>query len=79
MRPGAREGWALVDAVQLCQGGDLESASRRLLERWELVGEYPTTLNLPTLLDVDPGAARTGTSALVNAPLLLLRPKPRGK
>ena len=73
------EGWALVDAVQLCQGGDLESASRRLLESWELVGEYPTTLNLPTLLDVDPGAARTGTSALVNAPLLLLRPKPRGK
>jgi hypothetical protein len=65
--------WALVDAAQLRQEGDLGAAVERLLEAWELVHEYPTTLNLPTLLDVDPGAAATGSDEAANAPLWLLR------
>jgi hypothetical protein len=69
---------ALVDTVQLRQEGDLRSATARLLDRWERVAEYPTALTLPTLLDVDPGAARSGRSETVEAPLMLLRPKTRG-
>lgn len=75
---GDGRAWALVDVVQLMQGGDLEAARRRLLERWELVGEYPTAISLPTLLDVDPGTARGNRSAVADAPLLLLRPRTRG-
>jgi dolichyl-phosphate-mannose-protein mannosyltransferase len=71
--------WALVDFVQLRQGGDLRSATDRLLERWELAGRYPSCLSLPTLLDVDPGAARAGRSDMLDASLLLLRPKRRAQ
>jgi hypothetical protein len=67
--------WALVDAALLRQEGDLKSATSRLLARWEIVHEYPTFLNLPTLLDIDPGAARTGDSDLISEPLWLLRPR----
>lgn len=67
--------WALVDAAQLRQEGDLKTAIARLLDRWEIVHEYPTFLNLPTLLDVDPAAARAGNSELIAEPLWLLRPK----
>ncbi|WP_165248665.1 glycosyltransferase family 39 protein [Paludisphaera soli] len=66
--------WALVDVAQLRQSGDVSSLEARLLERWEKVGVYPTTLNLPTWLDVDPGAdARSA-----DAPLWLLRPRSPG-
>jgi hypothetical protein len=74
-RPGA---WALVDLAQLGQSGDVAAASARLLERWEKVGEYPTALNLPTLLDVDPGTARKARPGEAEAPLWLLRPRGRG-
>lgn len=70
--------WALVDVAQLRQEGDLKMATEKLLTRWEIVHEYPTHLNLPTLLDVDPGAARPGRSEAVNAPLWLLRPRSKG-
>ena len=70
--------WALVDAAQLRQEGDLKTAKSRLLARWEIVHEYPTFLNLPTLLDVDPGAARAGDSELIAEPLWLLRPRTVG-
>jgi 4-amino-4-deoxy-L-arabinose transferase-like glycosyltransferase len=70
--------WAVLDDVQLRQEGDLTVAAARLRERWDRVAEYPTALTLPTLLDVDPGAARSGRSEMVNASLMLLRPKTRG-
>ncbi|APW61005.1 ArnT family glycosyltransferase [Paludisphaera borealis] len=70
--------WALVDLAQLGQSGDLATTSTRLLERWEKVGVYPTSLNLPTLLDVDPGAARRARPADAEAPLWLLRPRRSG-
>jgi len=70
--------WALVDAAQLGQEGDLKTATSRLLGRWEIVHEYPTYLTLPTLLDVDPGAARAGDSEVIVEPLWLLRPRVLG-
>ena len=70
--------WALVDLAMLRQEGDVNSAREKLLARWELVREYPTELNLPTLLDVDPSAVLTGRSAAVECPLLLLRPRGQG-
>jgi dolichyl-phosphate-mannose-protein mannosyltransferase len=70
-----RQTWALIDVAQLRQEGDLKTARSRLLSRWEIVHEYPTFLNLPTLLDVDPGAARAGDSELIAEPLWLLRPR----
>jgi dolichyl-phosphate-mannose-protein mannosyltransferase len=70
-----RQTWALIDVAQLRQEGDLKTAKSRLLSRWEIVHEYPTFLNLPTLLDVDPGAARVGDSELIAEPLWLLRPR----
>jgi 4-amino-4-deoxy-L-arabinose transferase-like glycosyltransferase len=70
--------WALVDLAQLRQEGNLDQATERLLERWQRVHEYPTTLNLPTLLDIDPGAARAGRSDAADEPLWLLRPRPAG-
>jgi 4-amino-4-deoxy-L-arabinose transferase-like glycosyltransferase len=70
--------WALVDVAQLRQEGNVDTTTARLMERWEKVREYPTRLNLPTLLDVDPGAARAGHSDDVNAPLWLLRPRQAG-
>jgi hypothetical protein len=75
LEPGDPRRWALVDHVQLRQEGDVNAASSRMLSRWDIVGEYPTVLNLPTLLDVDPGAARAGGSETTTAPLWLLRPK----
>ncbi len=70
--------WALVDAAQILQEGDPQDARRSLLSRWEMVREYPTQLNVPTLLDLDPSAARTRRSLSVECPLLLLRPRIQG-
>jgi hypothetical protein len=75
IKPGNPRLWALVDSALVRQEGDLRTTTDRLMSRWELVHEYPTQLNLPTLLDIDPGAARAGRSDAVNAPLWLLRPR----
>ena len=69
-------GWALVDVAQLRQSGEVIDLGARLLERWEKVGEYPTTLDAPTLLDVNPGAAVVSRPGEADAPLWLLRPRP---
>jgi len=68
--------WALVDVAILRQSGDLDGLVARLLQSWERVGEYPTSLSLPTLLDVDPGAAVFVRPGAADAPLWLLRPRP---
>ncbi|AMV36316.1 ArnT family glycosyltransferase [Planctomyces sp. SH-PL62] len=75
---GGGGAWALVDLAQLRQSGEVSDLGARLLERWEKVGEYPTTLNLPTLLDVDPGAAARALPGEADAPLWLLRPRRPG-
>ncbi len=68
--------WALVDAAQLRQSGDVDGLVARLSQGWERVGEYPTSLNLPTQLDVDPGAAARPRPREADAPLWLFRPRP---
>jgi hypothetical protein len=72
--------WALVDGAQLAQEGDATSALNKLFLRWSPVRKRPTKLNLPTILDVDPGAARRGSTsaAAAEATLWLLRPPSRG-
>jgi 4-amino-4-deoxy-L-arabinose transferase-like glycosyltransferase len=78
LEPANPSFWALVDQAQLRQEGDLNASVERLLSHWVLLKEYPTELNLPTLLDVDPGAALRGRSDARFAPLWLLRPRPQG-
>jgi hypothetical protein len=72
--------WALVDGAQLAQEGDATSALNKLLLRWSPVRKRPTKLNLPTILDIDPGAARRGSTsaAAAEATLWLLRPRGGG-
>ena len=58
---------------------DHAGAIARLQDGWDVVGRFPTTLNLPTLLDLDPGAASGPIEpASVECPLWLLRPRPQG-
>jgi dolichyl-phosphate-mannose-protein mannosyltransferase len=68
--------WAVLDMALMRQdnvsAGDLE----RSLGDWLVVREIPTTLNLPTLLDIDPAAAR-GSETDSSAPIRLLRPRRR--
>ncbi len=73
--PGANPIWALVDLAQLRQEGDLKAATSAIVGRWEIVREYPSQPSLPALLDMDPAAARAGTSESMQAPLWLLRPR----
>ena len=68
--------WAIVDSAALRQEGDPSGRRERLMTRWEVVVEVPTTLSRATLLDVDPAAASGDLSAR-NEPLLLLRPARR--
>ena len=67
-------GWAIVDAVLLRQEGDPDAVLDRLLDRWEIVAEEPTTLSKATLLDVDPRAA-VGDLSARDEPLILLQPR----
>ena len=62
-------GWAVVDGVLLRQEGDSDAVRSRLLRRWEVVAEEPTTLSNATLLDVDPGASTGDLSARSEAAL----------
>jgi dolichyl-phosphate-mannose-protein mannosyltransferase len=81
--PGYPGVWALVDSAILRSeiGRGSEESSRNLLDRfanhWEVVQEIPTTLALPTLLDLDPEAARS-SSPDRTCRLWLLRPRRPG-
>ena len=80
---GGRGVWALVDSAILRSelGEPSGGSGRNLLDRfakdWEVVEEFPTTLSLPTMLDLDPGAARR-ENADRSCPLWLLRPRRTG-
>ncbi len=69
--------WALLDAAMVRQGGDLRGGPGGSADRWELARELPTTLNWPTLLDIDPSAARSPSPGR-SAPMLLFRPRSPG-
>jgi hypothetical protein len=78
LAPGDSRTWALLDMAMLPQSG-AGARPAGLDERWTVVREVGTTLNLATLLDIDPAAATDGAGD-PSAPLLLLRPKlPGGK
>ena len=82
-KPGDPGLWAMVDAAILRSefGQPSGDSGRNLLDRfannWEVVEEFPTTLSLPTLLDLDPGAARRDNPDR-SCPLWLLRPRRPG-
>ncbi|WP_435007455.1 ArnT family glycosyltransferase [Tundrisphaera lichenicola] len=75
--------WALVDSTILrSEAGQTSDRSAvrllaRFADRWELVEEFPSTMTLPTLLDLDPAAARSASPDR-SAPLWLLRPRRPG-
>jgi 4-amino-4-deoxy-L-arabinose transferase-like glycosyltransferase len=77
LKSGGSSDWALVDDALLRQEPDYAQARKRLTEGWEVTRKYPTTLNLPTLLDINPAAARGRIEAsTLECPLWLLRPRP---
>jgi hypothetical protein len=77
LRPGDSTSWALLDEAMLRQESNVQGALAALHDRWVVIGEAPTVLNLPTLLDIDPAAA-TSRNWDASAPLLLLRAKRPG-
>jgi hypothetical protein len=66
--------WAVLDMALVRQDHLSEKDLARPLARWVIVREIPTILNPPTLLDIDPAAAR---AEVINAsaPVWLLRPR----
>jgi dolichyl-phosphate-mannose-protein mannosyltransferase len=74
LEPGGSASWALLDLALIRQQNSSELDLDRLLAGWTLVREIPTTLNPPTLLDIDPAAAREATID-TSAPLRLFRRK----
>ena len=66
--------WALLDSAMVRQGVGMRGHVSGPTDRWELVQEFPTVMNLPTFLDVDPSAARA-KNADRSAPLFLFRPR----
>ncbi len=77
LEPGLRKTWALLDAAMVRQGGTTKERLAVTNNRWDLVREIPTRLNLPTLLDIDPSAA-TQREPDRSASLLLFRPRRPG-
>ncbi len=74
---GDANSWSLIDGAMIEQSGEERRRLAGARVRWDFVREVPTTMNLPTLLDVDPGAA-TGGNRSPTAALLLFRPKRTG-
>jgi dolichyl-phosphate-mannose-protein mannosyltransferase len=66
--------WAVLDMALMRQDNVSAVDLERSLGDWLVVREIPSTLNLPTLLDIDPAAARGG-EADSSAPIRLLRPR----
>ncbi len=72
-----RRSWVLLDSAMLGPGGAERARQLAGSPSFELVREIPTTMNLPTLLDVDPSTP-IQSPIDVSAPLFLLRPKRPG-
>jgi len=74
VEPGDSTSWALLDMAMIRQDNVREVELNRSLAGWVVEREVPTTLNPPTLLDIDPSAARERKFD-ASAVLRLLRPK----
>jgi hypothetical protein len=70
--------WAVLDMAMIRQAHSEASELDRLEHGWVAVREIPTTLNLPTLLDIDPAAFGQGLVE-TSAGLRLLRPNRTGR
>jgi hypothetical protein len=69
--------WSLLDAAMIQQEGGVRGRLPASANRWDLASEVPTTLNWPTVLDIDPSSATKDAPSL-SAPLMLFRPKRPG-
>jgi hypothetical protein len=78
LEQGDRTTWVLLDMALIRQDNVSQADFSRALAQWVVVRDIPTTLNMATLLDIEPAAARTGTLN-VSASLRLLRPKRAGE
>ena len=80
LKGGDPQAWALVDSAILRSesgeilGGRGHDGLDRFKNNWEIVEEFPTNPSLPTLLDLDPGLARSDSGDR-SYPLWLLRPR----
>ncbi|MFI5460768.1 MAG: ArnT family glycosyltransferase [Isosphaerales bacterium] len=78
LEQGASTSWALLDMAMIRQSHVAAKELDPMLSHWVVVRDIPTTLNLPTLLDIDPSAA-SGRSIDAMAGLRLLRPRRIGE
>jgi dolichyl-phosphate-mannose-protein mannosyltransferase len=78
LAPGDSRTWALLDMAMVKQQAGAQERLAELIEHWDVVRDVPTTLNLPTLLDIDPASATSGAGDR-SASLRLLRPKRPGE
>jgi hypothetical protein len=74
LKRGDASTWALLDMALIRQDRVPQTELEGALAGWVVVKEVSSTLNLATLLDIDPSAA-TGGSEGARAPLRLLRPQ----
>jgi len=74
---GSPSTWAVLDMAMSRQSGLAAKDLDRYLTRWTVDHQFPTSLNLPTLLDIDPSAAGRETRDRA-ADLILLRPRGAG-
>jgi hypothetical protein len=77
LEPGAGPSWAVLDLALVRQDHIGEPELGASLAKWSQVQEVPAALNLPTLLDIDPSAARQRVID-ASAPLRVLRLKSTG-
>ncbi|MGP0066709.1 MAG: ArnT family glycosyltransferase [Isosphaeraceae bacterium] len=75
---GDPRSWALLDMAMVRQEAMPNERLAGLLGKWDVVRDIPTTLNMPTLLDIDPAAVTSGAGDR-SASLLLLRPRRPGE
>jgi len=78
LEQGDGTSWALLDMAMMRQDNVSEEDLSRSLAHWVVVRDIPTTLNMATLLDIEPAAATSGTLNVL-ASLRLLRPKRAGE
>jgi hypothetical protein len=67
----------LLDWAMLDDEGEAQRRSFALPYQWDVVQQFPSTMNLPTLLDHAPSAARE-RHADRDATLMLFRPRRPG-
>ncbi len=78
LEQGSPSTWVVLDTAMTRQSGVTAKELDRYLARWVVVDEFPTSLNLPTLLDVDPSAAGRPMRDRT-ADLRMLRPRGAGE